>query len=61
MKVAVFIDGSNFYGKLKELNIKHTSKFDFLGFVKTISKEKLPTYIGYYVGQVRKEKGNAKS
>lgn len=61
MKVAVFIDGSNFYGKLKELNIKHTSKFDFIGFAQNLTKGKSLTYIGYYVGQVRKEKGNAKS
>jgi len=61
MKIAVFIDGSNFYGKLKELNIRHTSKFDFLGLVQTLTKGKTLAYIGYYVGQVRKEKGNAKS
>ena len=61
MKIAVFIDGSNFYSKLKELKIRHTSKFDFRGFVQKLTKETPQTYIGYYVGQVRKEKENSKS
>ena len=29
--VAVFIDGSNFYNKLKELGIRHTPTFDYRG------------------------------
>ena len=61
MKIAVFIDGSNFYSKLKELNIKHTGKFDFHSFVLSLTKKISPSYIGYYVGQVRKEKDNPKS
>lgn len=61
MKIAVFIDGSNFYSKLKELKIKHTSKFDYKGFILKLSKGVKPVYVGYYVGQVRKEKNNPKS
>lgn len=61
MRIAVFIDGSNFYSKLKELKIKHTSQFDYNAFLLSLTKGKKPTYIGYYVGQVRKEKNNPKS
>lgn len=61
MKIAVFIDGSNFYSKLKELKIKHTSQFDYNGFILSLTKGTKPMYVGYYVGQVRKEKNNPKS
>lgn len=61
MKIAVFIDGSNFYSKLKELKIKHTSHFDYHGFISHLTKGIKLTYVGYYVGQVRKEKNNPKS
>lgn len=61
MKIAVFIDGSNFYRKLKELNIVNTSNFDFKSFILKLTNNIEPSYIGYYVGQIRKERGNSKS
>lgn len=61
MKIAVFIDGSNLYSKLKDLKIQHTSKFDFKRFIYHLTKNIEPNYIGYYVGQVRKETNNPKS
>jgi len=61
MKIAVFIDGSNFYSKLKELGVKHSSQFNYWGFIQSLTKNINPTYIGYYVGQTRKEKNNPKS
>lgn len=61
MKISVFIDGSNFYSKLKELKITHTSRFNFDAFILSLTKNIRPKYVGYYVGQVRKEKGNPKS
>lgn len=61
MKIAVFIDGSNFYSKLKSLQIQHTSKFDYNRFILHLTKSITPVYIGYYVGQVRIEKDNPKS
>ena len=30
-RVAVFIDGSNFYNKLKDVSVRHTPKFDYRG------------------------------
>lgn len=61
MRVAVFIDGSNFYRKLKDLEIKNTSKFNYFGFIKSLTKSEELTYTGYYVGQIRKEEKNEKS
>lgn len=63
MKIAVFIDGGNLYGRLKDLGIKNTSKFDYKGFIQSLVKIKIRdlSYIGYYVGQIRKEKSNEKS
>ena len=61
MKIAVFIDGSNFYGKLKDLKVQHTSQFDFRSFILNLTRKVQPAYIGYYVGQIRKEKSNPKS
>jgi uncharacterized LabA/DUF88 family protein len=61
MKIAVFIDGSNLYSKLKELKIISTSKFDYWGFIKFLTKSAGANYIGYYVGQIRKEPKNPKS
>lgn len=61
MKIAIFIDGSNFYSKLKEVKIKHTSHFDYHGFISYLTKNVKPVYVGYYVGQIRKEKNNPKS
>ncbi len=49
------------YSKFKELNIPHTSQFDYKGLILHITKAAPPIYVGYYVGQVRKEKKNAKS
>lgn len=61
MKIAIFIDGGNLYSKLKNLGIKRTSRFDFKTFLKSLTGDVSPSFIGYYVGQIRKEKGNAKS
>lgn len=61
MKVAVFIDGSNFYRKLKNLHVQHTSKFHYADFINNLCGNHQISYIGYYVGLVKKEKNNPKS
>lgn len=61
MKIAIFIDGSNLYRKLKKLKLKHTSNFDYNSFILSLTKRTVPAYVGYYVGQVRKENNNPKS
>ena len=52
-RVAVFIDGSNLYYKLKDLAIKHTTEFNYLGLCQKLSRTRPIVYLGYYVGVVR--------
>lgn len=60
-RIAIFIDGSNFYHKLKELEIKHTSEFNYAGFCRRLAWELTIVYQGYYVGVVKAKAGDLKS
>ena len=60
-KVAVFIDGSNLYYKLKDLEIQHTTEFNYLGLAKKLARDRDMVYLGYYVGAVRAKPGDVKS
>lgn len=59
-RVAVFIDGSNLYFKLKSLNLKNTSFFNFYRFINWLYRDREVVYKGYYVGVVRAESDNKK-
>lgn len=59
-QVAIFIDGSNFYFKLKSLKINNLSRFDFRGLSKWLSRGKEIVSIGYYVGGVRAKQSDTK-
>lgn len=59
-RVAVFIDGSNFYFKLKSLNLINTSSFDFKKFINWLYRDRRVIYKGYYIGVVRAESNNKK-
>ncbi len=61
-RIAVFIDGSNLYYKLrsKELGFKNLNKFNYKGLSEFLARERKVVYQGYYVGVVRVEKGNKK-
>lgn len=50
---AVLIDGSNFYFKLKDLELQNLSNFDFSAFVKLLLGGKELVSATYYVGAVR--------
>ena len=60
-KVAVFIDGSNFYNKLKDLSIRHTANFDYRGLAEWLAHGRDVVYCGYYVGVVRAKPGDVKA
>lgn len=60
-KVAVFIDGSNLYHKLKELEIEHSTEFDYLGLCQKLARGRSIIFLGYYVGVVRAKANHAKS
>lgn len=50
---AVLIDGSNFYFKLKDLELQNLINFDFSAFVKLLLGDKQLVSATYYVGAVR--------
>ena len=54
-RVAVFIDGSNLFFKLRslEVNLLNLTKFDYRGFSKWLANDRPIVYCGYYVGAVR--------
>lgn len=52
-RVAVFIDGSNFYFKLKSFGVKNISYFNCRGLIEWLSRDRKIVYSGYYIGVVR--------
>lgn len=62
----VFIDGNNFYFKLKELTSKLNNKFrlldfDFTGFAKWLVGNDNLIEVHYYIGAVKRQLNNQKS
>lgn len=57
-RVAVLIDGSNLYYKLKSLGIKRTRSFDFHGFAHWLAHGREVVSQRYYVGVVRAKEGD---
>jgi len=62
-RVIIFLDGSNFYHRLRdsELNFKKLLDFNYKKFAEWLSYGRFIISCIYYVGLVRKEKGNSKS
>lgn len=52
-KCIILIDGSNFYFKLKDLQLHHLLSFDFSGFVNMLAGENSIVSSTYYVGKIR--------
>jgi uncharacterized LabA/DUF88 family protein len=52
-RVAVYIDGSNLYHKLKDLKIPNTTEFDYFGLCEFLSRKRKVVSYRYYVGAVR--------
>lgn len=61
-RVAVYIDGSNLYFKLRNqpLAIQNLNKFDYAGFAKWLARERKLASRRYYVGVVRAKPDNEK-
>src|SRR3989338_8616759 len=59
-RVAVFIDGVNFYHKLKEINIKNTSRFGYRELSSWLAHDRALVYAGYYIGVVRAKADDVK-
>lgn len=60
-RVAIYIDGSNLYHKLKEIGIENSAYFKYSEFSKMIARGKRIVAERYYVGVVRAQEGNQKS
>ncbi|MFA5813164.1 MAG: hypothetical protein WC862_01465 [Patescibacteria group bacterium] len=59
-RLAVYIDGSNFYHKLRSLDISHLSLFDYRGLVEWLAVGRAIVLCNYYVGLVRTKTTNEK-
>ena len=59
-RIAVFIDGSNFYFKMKSLEIRNLIKFNFRGLIDWLARDREIVSIGYYVGVVRAKQDDEK-
>jgi len=57
-RVAVFIDGSNLYYKLRSLEIKSKRSFDFHGLAYWLARGREVVSQRYYVGVVRAKEGD---
>jgi len=53
IKVAVFIDGSNFFFKMRSLHVQNLSRFNYREFAHWLARERTIVCMGYYVGVVR--------
>lgn len=60
-RVAVYIDGSNFYYKLKDLDIKNITYFGFAKLAEWLAQENKIVAKRYYIGVVRSKEGDEKS
>ena len=59
-RVAVFIDGSNFYFKLKTLGFQHLSQFQYRNFVEWLAGYRSLVSAQYYIGVVRAKPNDQK-
>lgn len=59
-KVAVYFDGSNFYYKLRELEIPNITHFDYGKFSEWLARDREIISKRYYVGTVRASNDNEK-
>ena len=59
-RVAIYIDGSNLYHKLKDLEIPKITYFDYGGFAKWLSREMKVISKRYYIGVVRAKEDDEK-
>lgn len=58
IRVAIYIDGSNLYHKLKDLKIEKTTEFNYSGLCNLLSRKRRVVSCCYYVGVVRAKEGN---
>ncbi|MBI2436839.1 MAG: NYN domain-containing protein [Candidatus Magasanikbacteria bacterium] len=59
-RVMIFIDGSNFYFKMKSLGIRNLKKYGYHKLCENLSGNREIASIGYYIGVVRAKPNDEK-
>ena len=59
-RVAIFIDGSNLYYKLKDLRVPNTINFNYIGLCNKLARDREIISCRYYVGAIRAKEGDSK-
>jgi len=59
-RVAIYIDGSNLYHKLKDLGVPNTTSFNYSGLCDKLARGREVISYRYYVGAIRAKVGDAK-
>ncbi|MDP2864474.1 MAG: NYN domain-containing protein [bacterium] len=60
-RVFIFIDGNNFYHRLKELKLSNLLSFDYEKFIQLLIGRRFLVSKNYYIGAIREEANNPKS
>jgi uncharacterized LabA/DUF88 family protein len=60
-RIFIIIDGSNFYHRLRELNLSNLLNFNYNKFSKFLSRNRTVVLNKYYIGAIREEFDNPKS
>lgn len=60
-KVAIYIDGSNLYHKLKDLAVENTLDFNYRALADFLAHGRKVVSYRYYIGVVRAKEGNEKA
>lgn len=59
-RVAIYIDGSNLYHKLKDLSIPSTSRFGYKELCSWLARDRIVVSSRYYIGVVRAKENDEK-
>jgi len=59
-RVAVYIDGSNLYHKLKDLKVQNTINFRYFDLCKKLARDREIVSCRYYVGAIRAKENDKK-
>jgi len=59
-RVAIYIDGSNLYHKLRDLDISNATYFDYGGLAKWLARERKIISKRYYIGVIRAKESDKK-
>ncbi len=59
-RVAIYIDGSNFYYKLRDLEVPNTTYFNYGGLSEWLARDRVIISKRYYIGVVRAKENDEK-